>query len=181
MGARAEYDVAIVGGGLVGLSLALALQASGLRLALIEPRPAPPVPREGWDSRVYAISPGSASFLAELGVWQALPGERVTRVEGMEIHGDDGAARLEFSAYDAGLRELAFIVENRLLVDALWRKLASTAVRVHCPAGCASLGPGAGETALTLADGTGVAARLVVGADGADSWVRDRKSTRLNS
>src|SRR6185436_13223821 len=129
MGPRAEFDVAIVGGALVGLSLALALQAHGLRLALIEPRRAPageePVVADDWDSRVYAISPGSAAFLDGLGIWQGLSPERVTRVEAMEIYGDDGSARLEFSAYDAGLRELAFIVENRLLLQALWRAVES--------------------------------------------------------
>jgi len=171
---RRSVDIAIVGGGLVGLSLAAALRESGLELALIEPRSTPPAHAEGWDSRVYAVSPGSASFLDGLGVWQELPRERVTRVDGMEIYGDDGASRLEFSAYDAGLRELAFIVENRLLAQALWRAAESAAVRVYCPAACASLHLGADAATLTLADGTEVVARLVVGADGADSWVRDQ-------
>jgi ubiquinone biosynthesis UbiH/UbiF/VisC/COQ6 family hydroxylase len=174
-----EFDVAIAGGGLVGLSLAVALEESGLKLALIEPRPAPIAPQsgapdDGWDSRVYAVSPGTASFLERLGVWQDLPPERVTRVEGMEIYGDDGRARLEFSAYDAGLRELAFIVENRLLAQALWRAAASAALRVYCPASSASLHLGPDAATLTLTDGTELAARLVIGADGADSWVRDQ-------
>src|SRR5262245_52781863 len=121
---RSEFDIAIVGGGLVGLSLAAALQRSGLRLALIEPQPARPVPADdSWDSRIYAISPGTASFLGELGAWQRLPPGRVTRVETMEIYGDDERARLEFSAYDAGLRELAWIVENRLLQRELGQSL----------------------------------------------------------
>jgi len=172
MSGRAEYDVAIVGGGLVGLSLAVALEESGLKLALVEPRPTPPVTHDGWDSRVYALSPGSAAFLDRLGVWEDLPHERVTRVEAMEIFGDDGAARLSFSAYDAGLRELAFIVENRLLQHALWRAAQSGATRFYCPAECASLLLEPHEGLLALTDGTAVAARLVVGADGADSWVR---------
>jgi ubiquinone biosynthesis UbiH/UbiF/VisC/COQ6 family hydroxylase len=176
---RADFDIAIVGGGLVGLSLAVALKESGLKLALIEPRPAPTEPVEsipagGWDNRVYAVSPGTASFLDALGVWQSLPDERVTRVEGMEIYGDDGAARLEFSAYDAGLRELAFIVENRVLAQALWRAAESTALRLHRPASCASLHLGTDRATLVLTDGTELATRLVVGADGADSWVREQ-------
>ena len=178
MGPRAEFDVAIVGGALVGLSLALALQAHGLRLALIEPRRAPageePVVADDWDSRVYAISPGSAAFLDGLGIWQGLSPGRVTRVEAMEIYGDDGSARLEFSAYDAGLRELAFIVENRLLLQALWRAVESAPIRVYRPASCAALDLGADAAALTLSDGSALAARLVVGADGADSWVREQ-------
>ena len=172
---RSEFDIAVVGGGLVGLGLAAALQHSGLRLALIEPQSLKPVPAgDAWDNRVYAVSPGSASFLDTLDAWQRLPPERVTRVESMEIYGDDGTARLDFSAYDAGVRELAFIVENRLLLRELWRALDSSAVRVLCPASCVALGFGPYHATLTLADGAEVAARLVVGADGAESWVRER-------
>src|SRR5262245_1991900 len=139
MGSRTQYDIAIVGGGLVGLSLAVALEESGLRLALVEPRLAPALSQDGWDSRVYALSPGSAAFLERTGTLNDFPGERITRVEGMEIFGDNGAARLSFSAYDSGLRELAFIVENRLLQHVLCRAMQSGATRVYCPAACASL------------------------------------------
>ncbi len=116
------------------LSLAVALEGSGLRLALVEPRLAPAIAPEGWDSRIYALSPGSVAFLERLGVWPELPQDRLTRVEAMEIYGDDGAARLDFSAYDAGLRELAVIVENRLLQQALWRAAQAAVARVYCPA-----------------------------------------------
>ena len=61
---RSEFDVAIVGGGLVGLSLARALARSGLRQALIEPQPPVAAPADSsWDNRVYALSPGSVAFL----------------------------------------------------------------------------------------------------------------------
>ncbi len=171
----AEFDVAIVGGGLVGLSLAAALRRAGLRLALIEPQPVKAFAEDdSWDHRVYAVSPGTAAFLDALGVWGQLPQERLTRVETMEIHGDDGSARLEFSAYDAGLRELAFIVENRLLQRELWRAVEPGAVRVISPASCATLEIGTRHATLTLTDGSDLAARLVVAADGADSWVREQ-------
>jgi ubiquinone biosynthesis UbiH/UbiF/VisC/COQ6 family hydroxylase len=170
---RQEFDVVVVGGGLVGLSAALALERAGLRAALVEPQAPRPAPDDdSWDQRVYAISPGTASFLDTLGAWQSLPPERIACVEAMEIYGDDGASRLEFSAYDAGLRELAFIVENRLLQQALWQAVAGTEIRVFCPAGCAALELGAREATLWLTDGTELASRLIVGADGADSWVR---------
>ena len=172
MSGRAEFDIAIVGGGLVGLSLAVALKESGLRLALIEPRPAPPAPSEGWDSRIYALSPGTVAFLDRLGVWQELPSERIARVERMEIYGDDGAARLDFSAYDAGLRELAVIVENRPLQHALWGAAQSAVASAYCPSDCTSLCLGTDQAILTLGDGAELATRLVVGADGAESWVR---------
>lgn len=170
-----EFDVLVVGGGLVGLSLAAALRDSGLKLALVEPNAPGPVPAEdSWDSRVYAISPGAAAFLERCGAWQGLPRERVTCVEAMRIYGDDPKACLEFSAYDAGLRELAFIVENRWLQHALWQRIHGHDVRLFCPARWAALELGAHCAVLRLEDGVELAARLVVGADGAESRVRAR-------
>ncbi|MGQ0749816.1 MAG: FAD-dependent monooxygenase, partial [Betaproteobacteria bacterium] len=123
--------------------------------------------------RLYAVSPGNAKFLDGLGVWGMLPAERVARIESMHVFGDRFDARLEFSAYDAGLRELAFIVENRLLHDALWRRMRSaSAISMFCPARCASLTWEASAAVLQLEDGTAVKSKLIVGADGADSWVR---------
>ncbi len=169
-----SFDVIIIGGGLVGASLALALKPSGLSVAVIEPRPPQPIPDDGsWDSRIYAISPGSAAFLESCGAWHGVPQDRVTRVEVMQVCGDDAHSRLDFSAYDAGLRELAFIAENRRLHDAMWQCLQRAEhVRIFCPARCAAVewnNPGA---RLTLEDGTALTARLTVGADGADSWLR---------
>jgi len=170
---RHEFDVVIIGGGLVGLSLARALAGSGLRQALIEQQlPASAPGDEAWDSRVYALSPGSAAFLDDCGAWQRLPHERVARVETMRVHGDDPGARLEFSAYDAGLRELAFIVENRRLQLALREAAREQDLRVYCPAGWTTLEFRADDIALGLEDGTELLARLVIGADGSESRVR---------
>src|SRR3970040_2457636 len=97
-----DFDVVIVGGGLVGLALAAALRDSGLQLALVEPQAPRDAPARGaWDSRLYAISPGSAAFLERCGVWQSLPGDRIARVERMRIFGDDGRAESQFTRYDA--------------------------------------------------------------------------------
>jgi ubiquinone biosynthesis UbiH/UbiF/VisC/COQ6 family hydroxylase len=167
-------DVLIVGGGLVGLSLARVLAGSGLDLAVIEPQ----APRKAihdpasWDSRVYALSPGTVAFLERCGVWPRLPHERVTRVEAMRIYGDDPRACLDFSAYDAGLRELAFIVEGRALLEALRDAVRGQDVRMHCPADWRSLDFHDDHVAATLGDGAVLRARLAVGADGAESRVR---------
>lgn len=170
---RNSFDVVIIGGGLVGLSLARALAGSGLTLALVEPQPPAPRPTGAdWDSRVYALSPGSAAFLEGCGAWQQLPPERIARVERMRVFGDDPGARLEFSAYDAGLRELAFIIENGRLHHALHQAAREQDLRVLCPAGWSTLEFREGHAAIGLEDGTELMARLVIGADGAESRVR---------
>ncbi len=169
---QTDLDVLVVGGGLVGLSLVASLRDAGLQLALVEPHPPRELPASDlWDSRLYAISPGSAAFLERCGAWQEVPEDRIARVETMRIYGDDGRAELQFSAYDAGLRELAFIVENNRLQSALWR-VVHDGVRICCPATWSTLEVGPGHAVLRMDDGAELAARLVVGADGADSKIR---------
>ncbi|HTL25578.1 MAG TPA: UbiH/UbiF family hydroxylase, partial [Burkholderiales bacterium] len=129
----------------------------------------------GFDSRVYAISPANAAFLAELGAWQQMPAERVTPVHAMRIFGDDGRSKIEFDAYRAGVPELAWIVEDGLLQDALWRLLETQErLQLLAPAQCEWFEASAGGASVALRDGRNVDARLVVGADGARSFLRMR-------
>ncbi len=173
-----KFDVVIIGGALVGASLALALRNSGLKVALVESREPADLPEDdSWDSRVYAISPGSAAFLKEFGVWGALDETRIAPVYDMAVFGDDSAARLDFSAYDIGSSELAFIVENRQLQAAAWkglRRRGKRQINVFCPARCASLAWGESAAVLHLDDGNTLEAALIAGADGLNSWVRDQ-------
>lgn len=172
MSTHTSVEVAIVGGGLVGLSLVRAVMDAGLTVAIIDPQsPRRASDTTGWDNRIFAVSPGSASFLSQCGVWERLPQDRVTRVEAMRVYGDDASACLAFSAYDAGLRELAFIVENDRLQQALWEGVQDQNV-IHRRAGLAALELQSDCAALHLDDGTVLEAGLVVGADGAESRVR---------
>jgi ubiquinone biosynthesis UbiH/UbiF/VisC/COQ6 family hydroxylase len=130
-------------------------------------RPAP-IRSEAFDARVYALSPGNAAFLREIGAWQAMPERRLVPVQAMRIYGDD-ASRLDFDAYDAGVPELAWIVEDAALQHALWQELE---VDVLAPRQCERLAIERDRVLLRFDDQSEVSAKLVVGADGADSFVR---------
>ena len=167
-----DFDIVIVGAGLVGASFAMALRGAGLKLALVETQ-APAAAADSWDSRVYAISPGSAAFLDGLGVWKRLDRERVSAVHEMLVHGDRADALLQFSAYESGVPELAWIVENRRLQSVLWQGLEHQHnLELICPGRCDALQLRDEAVELTLASGTTLNASLVVAADGMHSWAR---------
>lgn len=165
-----KFDVLIVGAGLAGAALAAALRGSTLKVGIVETRP--PARPDGWDARIYAISPTNADFLSEIGIWQHLDPARMAPVYDMEIHGDAGG-KLDFSAYDSGLRELAWILEASLMQLELWETVKRQHnVTLVCPASPAALAIDDTAARLTLSDGRRVEAKLVVAADGRDSWVR---------
>lgn len=170
MNTTERFDIVIVGGGLTGTAFALALKNTPYRVALVEPHP-PVAPGEDWDARVYAYSPGNVDWLRGLGGW----GEplRAEAIQAMRIFGDDGG-RLAFDAVETGLPELAWIAENGRLQYVLWQA-ARRAGNVESVVGQpASVSWGEARHTLVLADGRKLATDLLVGADGASSWLRDQ-------
>ena len=131
------YDAVIIGAGLVGLALAVAVRRAGFTVAVVDranvAATEPGGADEDWDARVYAMSPGSAEFLRALGAWQRLPAERIARSKRWTSPATP-AAESTFSAYELGERALAWIVENRELNAALVETLRTTdAIDVFAP------------------------------------------------
>jgi ubiquinone biosynthesis UbiH/UbiF/VisC/COQ6 family hydroxylase len=165
-----DFDIVIVGGGLAGLALAVALRRSALSVALVEERL--PVFADELDSRVYAISPANARFMDAVGVWPNLDVARREKVRAMEIHGDAGG-RLDFTAYDSGVAELAWILESSAMQRELWETAKRQGnLSLLCPARPRALAFGTDAARLTLDDGRCLATQLIVAADGAESWTR---------
>jgi ubiquinone biosynthesis UbiH/UbiF/VisC/COQ6 family hydroxylase len=174
---ESQFEVAVAGGGMVGAALAraLAIEMRGARVAMIARERGAPAPTAGFDARVYALSPGNAEFLARLGAWGAIPENSLTPVRAMRVFGDDGASAIEFDAYRSGASELAWIVEDCRVQHALWRGLEGRpGLTLVAGAAIGGLEISARAARLQLEDGRILGARLVVGADGARSLVRER-------
>lgn len=165
-----QFDLIIVGGGLAGASLALALRDTRLRIALVENQP-PRLP-DGWDARIYAISPANVSFLEAIGAWRHLDASRMAPIRAMQIHGD-ATGRLDFSAFETGVPELGWILESSLMACEFWESAKRQGnLTLFCPARPDTLEFRHDAAILRLSDGTVLSSRLLVGADGRDSWVR---------
>lgn len=112
-----SYEVLVRGSGCVGRSLALALAAQGLRVALLGT--AEPTAAQREDVRSYALNAASVALLRELKVWDTLPPDAITPVYDMLVNGDRAGALLEFSSWQQGVSELAFIVDAGVLEQQL--------------------------------------------------------------
>lgn len=165
-----HVDVAIVGGGLVGASLALMLAQLRLSTALIEAVPFNVSGQPSFDERTTALSNGSRRIFEALGVWPLLS-KSVTSIRRIHIsdQGRFGFARL--SAEEQGLQALGHVAVNRLMGEALWNRLQAAQVNVIAPARVIGVETQADLSRLQLADRV-IAAKLVVAADGAQSLVR---------
>lgn len=166
-------DVAVVGGGLVGAASAVALSRQGLQVVLLDNKPADTgMVGEEWDSRIYAITPGNIAWLKSLNVWDRMDQARICSIQRMQVWGDANSRPLQFDAYDTNVAELGVTLESGRLLKALWEEMQAQNVEVLAGAGCEAISMGAEAASLILADGSRLNARLIVAADGGNSWVR---------
>ncbi len=167
-------DVAIVGGGMVGLALACALKESGLHVVVIERSEAQVRTSLGRDCRVSAIVLGNVRILQGLGVWEHLAADAGV-MHAMRIWDDQHPGGIRFDAAEIGEAALGYLVENSKLQAAMRKTLLRAEhVELLCPAELSDIEWDEDEVRLRLADGRLLSTPLVVGADGAHSWLRQQ-------
>lgn len=186
---KRDFDVIVVGGAMAGAGTAALLAAdartAGLRIALLEPRPAAaPGPQDPLDLRVSALSHASRQLLVQTGAWPAVQARGVAAYQRMVIWEERSspAARdaLVFDAAELGERDLGCIAENRAVTAALTESAAARGV-VLLRTGLATLAPGADGVRIATEDGREYRAALSVGADGGESRVRAQAGIDLGA
>lgn len=177
------HDVMIIGGGMVGATLACALSHDQTRrrlsVAVVEAAAPPgfPSPEKiadaDYDLRVSAISPAAQRLFERIGMWPRIRDTRISPFRSMRVWDATGAGRLTMDAAEVGLPELGHIVENRLIQTAAWEACAAHGgVEFLCGRRIQALRVDTDAVVAELSDGASIRARLVVGADGARSPTR---------
>lgn len=176
-----KYDVVIVGAGLVGQAVAasLAQADAGLTIALVDPafREAAPDTNtdiQSFDLRVSALTAKSQAYLTRLGAWEKIPAQRLAPYRHMHVWDAEGTGSVTFNAADLHVPVLGHIVENRQTLWALQQCVQSlSSIDVICqPVRYIDNRSADGYTPVALGDGSTLQAKLVVGADGAMSRIR---------
>ena len=174
-----QHDVIIIGGGLVGMTLALALDAHGVTSAVVDAADLDATTSAEFDGRVSAIASASARMFRAIGLGGVLD-EHGGAIAGIRVTDGLSPLNLHFDAADGDAGPLGWMVENRLLrVALLDAGRAAAGVTLHAPAR-AVVERGAGGAIATLGDGTVLSAPLVVAADGRRSALRDAAGIRAS-
>lgn len=179
-----KFDVIIVGAGLVGLTLACALVQADFTVAIVEANPLEPVDivRDQIQCRVSAINPFCQTLFEKLTVWQKiLASKRVSAFESMQVWDSQGRGEINFDCTQIAQPCLGYILEHAIILNALLATLfANPNLTIFSPAKPVGLALSTGEIELAL-PGRSLTAKLIVGADGANSWLRSQANIHCHS
>lgn len=174
--ATSKYDIVIIGGGMVGATIACALGGSRLHIGVVEPVAAPRTfPDPAFDNRVSAITRATQNVFINLGAWDGMVARRVQPYREMRVWDAGGSGMIHFDCADLGEPDLGHIIENRVIIAALLDRMAQfDNIDFLCPAQAQGMRLGDEWAELYLADGRMLQAKLLIGTDGTSSWVREQ-------
>jgi 2-octaprenyl-6-methoxyphenol hydroxylase len=168
-----QHDILICGGGLVGASLALALSQLDFDVALAEAVPFGTPEQPSFDERTTAISNGTQRIFNALGVWPLIE-RSATPIKRIHVSDKGRFGFSRINAQEQGLPQLGYVVVNRIMGEALWRRLAKERIKIYAPARVTAIKLEGDHQVVTLStEAQPVVARLVIAADGARSAVRE--------
>ncbi|MFM2477651.1 FAD-dependent oxidoreductase [Celerinatantimonas sp. MCCC 1A17872] len=174
------FDVVILGAGMVGLALARGLAKSALNIAIVEPQlPKPLATSRDFALRVSAISPASEKFLNQLDAWSLIEKQRLQSYQRMQVWEKDSFAKIDFDCQQAILPALGHIIENEVIRDSLWQLVRQQANVTVINEKCTQFEQGAREAWLQFEQAGMLTAQLVIGAEGAHSWLREQVNVPL--
>jgi len=167
-----HYDLVILGGGVVGLALAELLKDLNLSIAIIEEHAPTRYENSHYDLRVSAINAASIDLFIQCGVWKKIIEDRVSEYKKMFVWSNN--AELLFLAEEAGLSELGYIIENRVIRQHLWTAVSEQKnVDLLCPVKIKSVTIEVEDAVIMTSDNATIKTTLLIGADGANSWLRE--------
>jgi 2-polyprenylphenol 6-hydroxylase len=167
-----EADIVVVGAGLVGLAAVIAFAKQGKNVVLVDANKPEKKLKKAWDERVYALTPATEAWLKKMDVWAEVDKSRANDINAMQIW--EAEAGLTLADSDANLPKLGVIIENQNLQHALWQQIKALGVTVVTDAKCISLHNTAHYTHLGLQGDITITAKLIIGADGVQSWLRSQ-------
>jgi 2-octaprenyl-6-methoxyphenol hydroxylase len=177
-----NFDIVIVGGGLVGASLACALGGQDLRIAVVEAVPFGAASQPSYDDRTVALAYGSRRIFEGMGIWSEIEQRGVSAIEKIHVSDRGHVGKTRLDCADENLDALGYVVENRVLGATLSEHLQQLEnVSLLCPASVTQLQGDSGSTLLDIEyEGTTqtLQAKLVVAADGGKSFVREQAGIR---
>jgi len=177
-----QYDIIIIGGGMVGLTLACALAQQNLKIAVVEAcQPEDIKSEDDYELRVSAISKSSQQIFKSINAWQGMLNRRACAYQHMYVWDATGDGNIHFDAADLGIDSLGHIIENKVIQFSLLEQcLKLECVDWLCPQQISEFKFSDNLQQVTLSNGDTISAKLLVGADGANSKVRESAGIEIN-
>lgn len=175
-----QYDLIIIGAGIAGRAFACAVAQQGLKIALLDQRPLSSEINDELDLRMSAINKASQKLFEQLDVWQSIKASRTSQYNKMHVW--DGEGSVTFDSASAGQSYLGHIIENQVMAAALAQQIEATAnIDFISSVKALAVYPFEDSVQLLLDDQSRLEAKLLVGADGANSWLRKEVGIEIKS